>query len=86
MSDKARNKIIGSATPNVPGCQKFACAECNADVWLARSGQQIVRKQHAIPTCAKCALTAIAGPGGECEIEMPSRETILKDMGIIERN
>ena len=83
MSDK---KIVGSAQPNVPDSAKYACGGCGADVWLARSGQRVVRDEGAVPTCTKCVELAIAAAGESIEVQVPSREQLLEDLGITGRN
>ena len=77
--------IVGSAEANVPGSAKFVCSRCTRDVWLARSGQRIVRDAQARPLCMNCMLEQLKNDP-QLEIEIPSRETVMEDMGIVNRN
>lgn len=86
MADKEEPKlIVGSPGPNCPDSAKFACIGCHADVWLARSGQRMVRDQRADPLCMKCLARRLKSDDA-AEIELPSKETVLEDMGIVNRN
>ena len=71
--------IIGSypgPVPPCPGSKKFPCSKCGEEVYLAISGQDIVKK-GAKPICMECALPGLEEQG---EIGIPEINTILADL------
>jgi hypothetical protein len=45
--------IFGAPVAHVPGSKQYACALCQQMVWLAPSGQRIVREGAAV-WCMEC--------------------------------
>lgn len=85
MSDE-KIMIVGGPANVVPGSVKIACADCKADVWLAKSGQKFLREEAAIVVCMRCAGARLSAHDGDVELKTPSKEAFLEDMGITSRN
>lgn len=77
--------IVGSPQANVQGSTSFPCTDCQADVWLARSGQRQVREHGAKPLCMQCMVKRLEGEQAPT-VEIPSKATILEDLGFLNRN
>ena len=86
MADNEEPKfIVGSSGPECPDSAKFPCVGCKADVWLARSGQRMVRDRQAVPLCMTCLAESLE-TDHDSTVEFPSKEKILEDLGIVNRN
>ena len=71
--------IIGAFVGDVPPCpgsKKLPCSKCGEEVYLALSGQDIVKK-GAKPICMDCARPAL---DSDDEIAIPELNTILADL------
>ena len=84
-NDQQPKLIVGTSEPNVQGSAKFPCVTCKADVWLARSGQRMVSDERASPLCMDCLMKQMESDPAS-EIELPSKQTVLEDLGIVNRN
>lgn len=52
----------------VPGAVQYDCNDCGIKVWVAPSGQHLIRESAAIVVCPSCALVRIKKEPGDLEI------------------
>lgn len=52
----------------VPGSMQDQCADCGALIWVAPSGQKLLKEARAITVCPKCGLTRVREHPGDLEM------------------
>ena len=67
--------LIGGWEPAIPGCQRRACAVCGATVYIAPSGQDLLRSPATIEIrCWPCGLAALqADPAAQIQSLTPAQ-------------
>lgn len=60
----------------VPGSVQYQCNDCGAKVWVAPSGQQLIKERAATVVCMKCAQGRVNKKPGDLEITEKQVEEI----------
>jgi len=61
----------------VPGSVQHECKDCGTEVWVAPSGQQLMRERATMVVCPNCALVRINKEPGPLEITGNQVEEIV---------
>jgi len=60
----------------VPGSVQYDCIDCGIKVWVAPSGQQLIRERAATVVCMNCAQVRVDQKSGSLEITRGQAEEI----------
>ena len=69
--------LVGGETAATPNAKVMFCAKCLAKVFIAPSGQRIMKENPGCkPLCLECMLKA----EGEVSVKRPSNADIISDL------